>query len=619
MRNLIFKIVLCLSFLFLLGGKGIADTVKAADVKAALDSKSIDFGSCTNANILKTYSNDHIVNWDGKKTAVSPDYPPTFLQMNGQEGNTKVESRSSRIKSAFSFEVAGARTVSFSYRVATWGYNDDVLVFYEDDINDALFEGGADFWEKVYTEDGEKYWDLEYTDFWIDGSIDLPPTSYFHRVNVALLAPYWDPEDDAWCNPKKDEWYSYYVVPYKAWLDDFVAEESEYAVCNFLPESGMSFGGNGLDVELDTDYVDAEAQPVLKYYYTLDGTEPSAFSTPYDFATGIHIQDSCVLRVAVYEGKQLVGKDFKAEYTKRSAPEAPVCHVSAPVFEDGAINMEVTFSAKSEALALEYHYTLDGSMPTIGSASGKVVPLNSTGILKVAAFDEGMAGPVSTFYVDPCDGPSLRCMADGLESTDGIFEEVATVVFQSAEPSHALFVNEGKGVWEKYAGKISVKDTTSVRAREVPTAEITNLASGGTIPFAGEEVVVNFRKTEKCSGDWVDAQLTSRDGWNLVAVDQKLSAKHGKELAAWLRPYGFDARRRSFELVQTMRPGYAYFVFGIPVKNRPATFSTAGNAEEMVPGKAWQLLTSSASFLFHEGIYRENATSAEGFPGWSKE
>ena len=621
MRNIFFLVVSCTVCLFLLASQSVAATVKEANVKAALDSESIDFGSCTNASTEKSYSNDHIVNEYGKKTTVTPVMGSNFLLMNGQEGNSKVEERSRRIKSAFSFEVAGARMIEFWYRVATWGSNDDVLVFYEDDIDDTLFEEGGDCWEKTYTEDGEKNWDLEYTEFWKEGYIDLQPTTYFHTVNVALLAPYWDPEDDAWFNPKKDEWYSDYVVPYKAWLDCFAAKDSDYEVCEFSEEDGTSFGGKGMTVYLETDYgqiVDNNWKPSITFFYTMDGKTPTTSSTRYDDAVGIDITEDTTLRVAAYEGTRLISDAYSATYTRRPAPSAPTAN--AGVQEPYGTEMEIGFAAESANPFLEFHYTLDGTEPTTDSPKGHSCFVTAPCTLKVVGSDDGYLGVVSTFAVRRLPAPSAIVLSDGIASKNGVFDQQAKVSFQGT--SDVIFCRMNDQAPQKYTSPFTFKVDGKVEAIACRTSVTKNIANGGECLMNSEPVCVAVRKSVAGDSAWLEKQLTQRPGWNLLAISKDISVAHGKEIAAWLEPVGFNAVTKAYEMADSVVSGLAYWVYvddtELPTEKKPASFRYCERTEEVVPSSVWQLLSGKASFSFGKDSYR-SVSPEENLPGWARE
>lgn len=142
--------------------------ISVSDLSSALDSPSgITFSSPSGTISKKSdYSNTNIGDdWSGKTEKVQPVQGSSFLQMSGGSVVTK-ESRSSRIKSSFQFTVQGIGTLSFSYRAAFYGWYDDMLVFYEDDIDDPVLELTGDAWYKKEKVDGllcPKYSDCDET------------------------------------------------------------------------------------------------------------------------------------------------------------------------------------------------------------------------------------------------------------------------------------------------------------------------------------------------------------------------------------------------------------------------------------------------------------------------
>ena len=99
--------------------------------------------------------------------------------------------RPARVRSTFAFQVAGAGTLSFNYRAATYGSDDDVLIFYTSDIDDTLFEASGEYWGvRYYDKDAQEYvYDLLENDFFNDGQFSFDTTKYTRTVTVALLAP----------------------------------------------------------------------------------------------------------------------------------------------------------------------------------------------------------------------------------------------------------------------------------------------------------------------------------------------------------------------------------------------------------------------------------------------
>ncbi|MCQ2396839.1 MAG: chitobiase/beta-hexosaminidase C-terminal domain-containing protein [Lentisphaeria bacterium] len=613
----ILAVALCILAMVVYG-----DTVKEADLKNILDvasSKSITIkGNCTNANSKKSYSSDNIVNENGSKTPVAPSWGTTFLEMAGKTGYVTTEARSGRLYSTFTFEVAGARTVNFDYRAALYGGNDDALIFYEDDPEDTLFEAYGEYWGKKYKEDGELYWDLEYTDFWNTESIDLEPTSYFHTVHVAVLTPYAESKEyyDDPAETKVDN-----EIEQKVWLDNLYAEPSDYSVCLFSEEDGATFGANGMYVYIDTDYLDSSAMPVLTYYYTLDGSSPASSSTRrrYSDAEGIEIKKTCTLRVAAFEGTRLISDAYKASYSQREAPQSPTCTagVQTPFDDTG---LEIVFSATGAAPNLKFRYTLDGSDPTGDSMEGDSVVVSSPCTLKVVTYDDGTLSAVSQFNVVRCDAPAYSCICDGFESEECFFCNSASIALR-VQTDASVYYRINGGVVAPYTSKLNFSTNALLEAQACVASNDGVIASGGSILLNSSIVSVNARKSGTCGPEWIEEQLSGAPGWKLFGVFFDIPQKHSAELAMWLKPYGYNPSRKSYELSEKMETGHAYWIYvgenGIPAAGRPAVFYAMERENEPKRPSGWNFIDAGASFHFDGMLFYPVNTQKE-LPGWRK-
>lgn len=630
---------LLVALVYVIVASAFADTIKQSDLTAALDvttSKSITIlGSCPNAVLKKTFANDNIgyveygsgdkETW--KKVAVSPTRGATFLEMgDGKAAYVTTENRSSRMVSYFSFEVAGARTITFDYRAALYGGNDDELIFYEKDPNDTLNSSDlcGDYWQKKYTpESGGVDGGLDYEDFWQEGEIELEPTSYFHTVNVAVLKPYAaskeEYDDPSTMTKDKDG----YEILQKVWLDNLFAEQSEYTVCDFSWSSGTSFGANGLNVQIDSDYVDSGRNLVLTYYYTLDGSNPANSTTRrlYNDAAGIDVKETCVLKVAAYEGERLISNEFNASYTRRDVPRSPTCTATAQTpFDDAPI--EITFSAKGEVAEryLEYFYTTDGTEPTMESSTGKTITIGNPCTLKVVSCDDGSLSSVSTFHIARCATPSFACVCDGYDSDRCFFCENVSVTLKK-HSGLSVFYRVNGGEPAEYTTSLQFTKDATVEAMCCVTANEGELASGDNILLNSTVVSLNVRKAGTCGVDWLEEQLTGKPGWKILGISIDIPPKHCAELAKWLRPYGFNPKTKSFEVPEVLECGNAYWVYmteaGLPAKNRPKTFYGMEREEDPERLSGWQFLDYGAS-LFYDGIKYINVSPVEELPGWSK-
>ncbi len=610
-----------------------ADTLTAAKVTTALDAPAgLTFSSCTGAALRTTYTNDNVGNEEetGKGT-VRPVAGANFLELSGS-GTPLAKPRSGRIKAAFSFQVQGAGTLTFQHRVNTYGFNDDCLVFYEGDIDgeDAeLLSIGGDHWFEVEKDDdGNRWYDVNDDSFWKEDSLFLSTNAYSRTIHVALLAPelgesYEPPYADL--DPKGTQ----PDLQYKAWLDAFVWEPDEDTfLCNILPESGTTFGANGLNVSLGTDYLKDDGTPLFTFRYTLDGSTPSAQSPLYDDQEGIDIQQSCRLRVAIYEGDTLITDSLFADYTLREPPKAPVIQVSpgAP-FEAGAL---VRFYP-SEALpySLEYRYTTDGSEPTAESNSSSYCTLYGPCTLKVRAYDDGTPGEVATFSANLAPAPVVAgIQADGLASSNGVFRELAALFLVArSRPSEGewdlLYRVRGNDTPPATpSSPLLIGGDTTVEYLLHRRDETSAVFSDGQTFFLDSDVqTCTLRKAQEENAEWLLGQL-SRKGWNLVGISRELPAIDQQKLLAWLQPVAFSPDRKIYCLATELAAGNSYWVYlsndQPPETGKPEAFYSAEASPSQASGSSqWRLVPQDALYFYDGTNFQQAPGVPNDLPGWT--
>lgn len=616
MKNIFLFQVLFLVCLFgFFSGVLYAD-IAQKDLPGVLDvteAQGVEFQTkALGASAVEKYTNDHIAvdAWADvpKKGAIKPVVGKTFVQMTGT-GTAVVGDRAKRVKASFSFRVGGAGELSFNYRAATWGWDDDVLIFYENDINNELRSLSGECWATVETWDGEKWYDMDEESFWNADTLSFGTTQYFHTINVALLAP------------EKYEGYEKpdtagYVVPNLAWLDNFVWEADEaVSLCDFVPASGTQFGGVGGTVFLESDYSVLEGEelvPILDFYYTTDGKTPTRTSSKYDGNEGISITKDTVLRVAVYEKGKLITDSLSAEYTLRPAPGATVCAIEDQDPFD--VSATVNFGVPGATVPMNFVYTLDGTMPTLESSSGKSCQVDGPCVLKVCANDEGCLGPVSTFDFKYTEPPTISCTADGVDTKNPIFDGIIFVKFVPSVSGADVFCQEGAGLIQKYTSPLEFTDTTQLMAVQLGQRGV-RIENGGTGWLNSDIAIFRIQQTEAGNADWITSQLVS-EGWNVVAIPRDIAPVTGRALAEWLKPYGYSVERKAYELATTMEPGHAYMVYN-NVGEAPEVVRSLLRTEESTPAKAWDLLDGKALFRLVDGQYQP-VDPAENYPGWSR-
>ncbi len=602
-----------------------AGTVTAAKVAAALDSPSgVTFGPCTNASVITSYSTENIGNSDETATGkVLPYSGSNFLQMNGS-GDAIAKGRSGRVKSSFSLTVKGAGTLSFQQRVNTYGKSDDCLIVYEDDIDDELDPPGTrlggDYWAKLVTEDGDRTYDVTVDDFFGEESVTLSTEKYNHTLTFALLAP--DSSDIDNYNPPDSDTKKENEILYKAWLDAFVWEPDETVTfCDFSSESSTSFGANGITVYLNTDYVSSDSQPIFTFYYTLDGKTPTKSSSLYNAEEGILIQKSCRLRVAVYEGSALVSNDLYADYVLRDAPKVPTC-----TLEQGApfsSTATASFAAISTAPSLEFHYTTDGSVPTLDSPSGGSCVLSEECTLKVRAYDDGSWSETASFPVKRAAAPVASIVSDDEASQSGVFIGEAVLTLSSNTKADIYYRLNG-GEAQKYTDPL---EFTTETPTEVEYLLQPQSSSGNTLHLESKSSTITFRKAtqDEDNGAWITGLLPkNKTGWVLVPISRGLPPSMEIALAQWLKPYKYLSGTRQHVQTSRMESGNCYWVYlsnGAPKANKPETFYSAdpdGASSESTSG-VWRLVLKNALYYFQDGLFRKATETKNDLPGWAKD
>lgn len=119
----------------------------------------------------------------------------------------------------------------------------------------------------------------------------------------------------------------------------------------------------------------------LKAYYTLDGSTPTAKSTPY---TGyIYINSSSILKVIAFDSSGNASKILTNTYNIVKPPEAPKASLKSGVYNKA---QSITLSSATPKVTI--YYTLDGKEPTAKSTkySGPI-NISKNSILKAVAID----------------------------------------------------------------------------------------------------------------------------------------------------------------------------------------------------------------------------------------
>ncbi len=607
-----------------------AETLTAAKVTTALDAPAgLTFSSCTGAALRTTYTNDNVGNEEetGKGT-VRPVAGANFLELSGS-GTPLAKPRSGRIKAAFSFQVQGAGTLTFQHRVNTYGFNDDCLVFYEGDIDgeDAeLLSIGGDYWSKVEKDDdGNRWYGVNDYSFWNEDSLSFSADAYSRTIHVALLAP----ELGEWYDPPDAETTKENDLQYKAWLDAFVWEPDEDTfLCNILPESGTTFGANGLNVSLGTDYLKDDGTPLFTFRYTLDGSTPSAQSPLYDDQEGIDIQQSCRLRVAVFEGATLITNAISADYTLREPLPPPRIQVSpGDPFVTGALIH--FYPAEPVAYSLDYRYTTDGSTPTADSPSGTSCSLNAPGTLKVRAYDDGTLGEVATFTATRPPAPVVSRILDekGNLSPNGVFLESADLFLasssQPAEGEWAIYFRAAGHAPAPASSPLVVGNDTTVEFllhRKEETASAL-LSHGQTFLLDSDIQSCTLRKAQEEDGQWLLSQLSS-PGWNLVGITRDLPVPQQQAILAWLKPLAFSPDRKAYAQATELAAGNSYWVFlsndQPPETGKPEAFYSAEASPSQASGSSpWRLVPKDALYFYDGTTYQRSPSVPNKLPGWT--
>ena len=605
--------------LLLLCGALLMAADQAATIKSALDASAevtFTYGKGT-FTAAKTYSQTHIYG------TVKPEKGTTMLQIkNG--GDSNKEGRAARISAAFSFTVTGPGTVTFSARVATY-MNDDVLVLYEDDIDDPIVELGGDYWYKRDSEykndpDLDYGYDLLAADFWNEYSFIVPTDKYTHTYYVALLAPYKDDPDDYWA-PEDDE-----VVVNLAWLDNFIWEPDEDVILCALSgdtaHPNRQFGPEGMYVSVISDYNDGE-NLLLDYWYTTDGSTPTRNgkkSKKYDGEEGIFLPGTTpvgnvTVRVAAYYKTTQVGT-CSATYTRRKNVGTPV--VKAAALDDFSPALTLTLACDADAQDITYYYTLDGSRPTEASqkADGATLRLQKPATVSVVAGDgASVSATPLVLQVTQASAPQLEVTADGQKTANTVFSHAASVRASAATGSLRYRLDGGAAT--PYTAPVAV--TQSATLAFVACGEANTATGLYRLNSAAAEITL--ARESASDGAWATAQVAAfRAGeWNLFAVTRRLSDESAAAIAAWLHPYAYNTRTHAYERAATLQPGTACLVHTSLVEeaSRPAAFTDAGAATPLQGGGTWLLGAEKADFTW-DGAAWQAVPQDESHPGWRK-
>ena len=523
----------------------------------------------------------------------------TFLEMAGSTDKAR-KPRANRIVSAFDVQVKESGVLFFDICAAVWGDNDDVLVVYEDDIDDPLAEFSGDYWSVAEKdEDGDYWFDKSGDDFFYSYSIMVGTDHYSHTLHFAVLKAL---DDENYEKPvlKDPEMGINIFLPSRVWLDNFEWEPDDMnSLLSFFPESGAQFGGYGLNVFLDTSY-DMDA---LSFYYTTNGSVPSNKSTKYDPENddGIELTKTTTLKVAVYEGATLIDNTFSATYTRLPAPPAPTAQIaSASPFADA---LTVNFSCKESGV--RFAYTLDGSVPTDENYDGiaNSVTVSKPCTVNVVSLREGeTSANYASVVVEKTPTPQVTWFADGVATKSPVVYDNGASMTATAASGTCYYRKDGgapvKGTSTNIANTVRLVEVQAVEANKLPS----------------DIVSATFEQTQ--ADEWVKASDFVA-GWQLWAVPKKLSNQQGKALAAWLKPYGVDPSRRTLELVDKVEGGRAYWVLG-PIQGKPSVTLRTGGDVAPLGGSTWRLVSTGALWVWdlEKGIFVP--ASADDQPGFVK-
>lgn len=610
-------------FLMLAATLGVL-ALSVSDLSNALDSPSgVTFLSPSGSiSVASDYSNDHIGNWDtGKKEKVYPVRGSKFLKMSG-DSVVANEARSSRVKSSFRFSVQGIGTLSFSYRAATYGWNDDVLLFYEDDINDPLLELGGDTWTKKESWDGDVYYDLSAEDFWYEGELILDGDRYVHTITVVVLRGYKDEDYEA---PDSST-----VVANIAFLDNFVWEaDADARICGISPapktEEDATFGSQGLPVTILSDYR-KDGELMFEYWYTIDGSVPmrnGGSSQKYDEKTGIMLPGTLpagqvAVRIVAYDGATRIG-EYSQTYIRRPSVGTPTVSSAAQEIFTPGISFNLTCEPTYDDVV--YYYTLDGTEPTTASlaAIGNTIQAAIPSTVKVIAFaDQEQSPETLAIEITQASKPTYNVKADGGTSGNTIFQTQCVVTAQGAGGAK-VHCRENGGEAAVYSSARTVTSTTTL---EFVTAGAVDSASG-VYQLNSLPVAVTVTRETANDGTWATEQVEhfAPNEWSIFAVTRRLSDKRSAELIDWLHPFAYNASRRTLEQATTLQGGAAYLVHSsmIDEAKRPATFADGGGAAPLTgDGNHWVLSSEGAQVIWDGEKWIKNGSEASKSPGWRR-
>ena len=193
---------------------------------------------------------------------------------------------------------------------------------------------------------------------------------------------------------------------------------------------------------------------------------------------------------------------------------------------------------------------------------------------------------------------------------------VFPTVYHSARP-----LGKGASAPQAYSTPIDVFSDTTIEAVSVRTEEVTGIVSGGVCPMNSAPVSIALRKSDSNDdGKWI-TDLDFTQGWNLLPITQEISYSMGKDLAAWLNPYGYSPEENSFNKVESLASGNSYWVYlpdgTLPSSGKPAFRSLSREGDANPPDGSWRLVDKNA-FFFYNGTHFLQVKPEDNLPGWKK-
>jgi len=134
-------------------------------------------------------------------------------------------------------------------------------------------------------------------------------------------------------------------------------------------------------------------------------------------------------------------------------------------------------------------------------------------------------------------------------------------------------------------------------------------------------VSITLRKSDSNDdGKWI-TDLDFTQGWNLLPITREISYSMGKDLAAWLNPYGYSPEENSFNKVESLASGNSYWVYlpdgTLPSSGKPAFRSLSREGDANPPDGSWRLVDKNALF-FYDGTHFLQVKPEDNLPGWKK-